>query len=130
MSQGSQDKRYAFFKGNFVPMEEAKISIMNHAFMYGTAVFEGLRGYWNEQEEQMYLFRVKEHYERMFDSMKVMFMELKYSIDELTKITAELVSLNKPRTDVYVRVTTYTDVERVGFTLKEIPTNICMFAVP
>jgi len=48
---------------------------MTHSFMYGTAVFEGIRGYWNSEHEQMYLFRLREHYERMLDSMKIMHLE-------------------------------------------------------
>ena len=66
----TDEKTYAYFQGAMVPLEDAKISIMNHSFMYGTAVFEGIRGYWNAQEEEIYLFRLREHFERMVDSMK------------------------------------------------------------
>ena len=56
---------YAYFKKQIVPLAEAKIGIMTHAFNYGTAVFEGIRGNWNAEEEEIYLFRVKEHYDRL-----------------------------------------------------------------
>ncbi len=124
------EKTYAFFQGNFVPLEDAKISIMNHSFMYGTAVFEGIRGYWNAQEEELYLFRLREHYERMVDSMKIMYLDTKYSIDELCKITVDLVKKNAPRTDTYIRPTAYKTVHRVGPSLENNPSDICMFTVP
>ena len=56
--------KYAYFQGKFVPIEDAKISIMTHAFNYGTGVFEGIRAYWNEDDKQLYVFRMLEHYER------------------------------------------------------------------
>ena len=66
--------KYAFFGGNIVPIEQAKVSIMTHAFNYGTGCFEGIRAYWNEAEEQLYLFRMKEHYERMHRSARILHM--------------------------------------------------------
>lgn len=124
------EKNHAYFQGAIVPLEDAKISIMNHSFMYGTAVFEGIRGYWNAKEEELYLFRLREHYERMADSMKIMYLDVKYSIDELCKLTVELVKKNAPRTDTYVRPTAYKTVHRVGPSLENNPSDICIFTVP
>ena len=58
----------AFFEGEVVPLEEAKISVVTHAFNYGTGVFEGIRGNWNADKNELYLFRVREHYERLYRS--------------------------------------------------------------
>jgi branched-chain amino acid aminotransferase len=126
----SDTKNYAYFKGNFVPIEEANVSIMNHSFMYGTAVFEGIRGYWNAQREEVYLFRLREHFERMQDSMKIMYLQTKHSLEELCKISVELIRYNKPRTDVYLRPAAYKTAHRVGPSLDENPSDICMFTVP
>jgi branched-chain amino acid aminotransferase len=123
-------KSLAYFKGNFVPIEEANINIMNHSFMYGTAVFEGIRAYWNEQEEELYIFRLREHFERMADSMKIMYLETKYTVDELVKITVELLRRNAPRTDTYIRPAAYKTAHRVGPSLDNNPSDICMFTVP
>lgn len=125
-----QPKNYAFFKGNFCPIEEANVNIMNHSFMYGTAVFEGIRGYWNAQKEEMYLFRLREHFERMQDSMKIMHSETKHSVEELCKIAVELIRHNKPRTDTYLRPAAYKTAHRVGPSLDDNPSDICMFTVP
>ena len=62
---------YAFLRGEFVPLEEANISIMTHGFLYGTAVFEGIRAYWSKDDNQLYIFRAKEHYERMANSCRI-----------------------------------------------------------
>ena len=56
---------YAYFHKQVVPLDEAKIGIMTHALHYGTACFEGIRGNWSEREKQIYLFRLREHYERL-----------------------------------------------------------------
>ncbi|HEY9730539.1 MAG TPA: branched-chain amino acid transaminase [Drouetiella sp.] len=123
-------KSLAYFKGNFVPIEEANINIMNHSFMYGTAVFEGIRAYWNAQEEELYIFRLREHFERMTDSMKIMYLETKYSVDELCNVTVELLKRNAPTTDTYIRPAAYKTAHRVGPSLDNNPSDICMFTVP
>ena len=56
--------QYAFFQGEFVPIDQAKVSIMTHSFNYGTGVFGGLRGYWNDAEQQLFVFRIHDHFRR------------------------------------------------------------------
>ncbi|MBU6451566.1 MAG: branched-chain amino acid transaminase [Cyanobacteria bacterium REEB67] len=124
------EKSFAFFQGNIVPLEDANINIMNHSFMYGTAVFEGIRGYWNAEQEELYLFRLREHFERMADSAKIMYLTTKYSVDELCKITVDLVKKNAPRTDTYIRPAAYKTAHRVGPSLENNPSDICIFTVP
>lgn len=127
----SKTHKYAFFEGNFVELENAKVSIMNHSFMYGTAVFEGIRGYWNEAHGEMYLFRLKEHYLRMKDSLRIMHLDdIKYSVDEMCKISTELVKKNEPKTDTYVRPAAYKTGQRVGPSLEDNPSDLCIFTVP
>ena len=87
--------KYVFFKGEIVPFAEAKISVMTHAFNYGTAVFEGIRGYWNGKKNQKYILKLKDHYERMTKSCKIMKIGLKYSVPELCDITINLVKKNQ-----------------------------------
>ena len=81
---------YAYFEKNIVPIEEAKIGIMTHALHYGTGVFEGIRGNWNSDKQQIFLFRLKEHYERMLNGCRLMKIELPYSADEMCRITVEM----------------------------------------
>lgn len=123
-------KQQAFFEGKFVPLDDAKISIMTTGFLYGTAIFEGMRGYWNESQKEMYVFRMREHYERMMDSMKIMHMELKYSVDELCQLTVELLRRNAPEQDTYIRPTVYKSACKIGPSLENNPTELCMFTIP
>lgn len=125
----TQAKNYAFFKGNFVPLEDANVNIMCSAFMYGTAVFEGIRGYYNERQDEMFVFRLREHFERMEDSMKIMHLEVKYSVDELCRLTVELLRRNAPKGDTYIRPAAYKAGVRIGPSLENNPTEFCMFTV-
>ena len=83
---------YAFFKSKFMPLEDAKIGIMTHSFHYGTAIFEGIRGNWNAEKKQTYIFRMQEHYERLLNGCKVLKIKVAYSMDELCEKTIELVA--------------------------------------
>lgn len=126
----TNSRSYAYFKNNFVPIEEANINIRTHAVQYGTAVFEGIRGYWNSEQEQLYVFRMKEHFERMQNSMKILYLEPSESIDELCSVVIELLRRNSPRTDTYIRPYVYKAATTVGPTLIDNPTEMCIYSVP
>ncbi|MCB1157171.1 MAG: branched-chain amino acid transaminase, partial [Leptospiraceae bacterium] len=84
-------KRFSYFEGKIVPTEDAKISIQTHAFQYGTAVFGGIRGYYNPDYDNLYIFRILEHYKRLINSTKIMQLNFKKSPEELVEITLDLV---------------------------------------
>ena len=105
---------FAFFQKQFVPLSEAKIGVMTHAFLYGTAVFEGIRGNWNSEQQQIYIFRLKEHYERMHNGCRVLKIRLPYSTDELCQMTVELVKKCGFQEDIYIRPLAYKSAERLG----------------
>lgn len=121
---------YAYFKGRIVPIEEAKVSVMTHALHYGTAVFEGIRGNWNDEDGCHYLFRMREHYERLAQSSRVMMLNLKESIDELCDITVEIVERSGFTEDVYVRPLVYTSGEVLGVRLHNIEHDTLIFVTP
>ncbi|MGD9046484.1 MAG: branched-chain amino acid transaminase [Anaerolineae bacterium] len=122
--------KYAFFKGQFVPIEQAQVSIMTHAFNYGTGCFEGIRAYWNEQEGQLYVFRLREHYKRMHRSARILRIGLPYSVDELCEMTLELLRREGHRSDVYIRPLAYKEDEIIGVRLHDLSDGFAMFAVP
>lgn len=105
---------YYFMNGEFVEAEKAFIPVRTHAFLYGTAVFEGIRAYWNAGEKQLYVFRAKEHYERLHRSGKIMYMECPYSVEELCNITKKLMAKNEYKQDAYMRPTLYKSAQKVG----------------
>ena len=86
-------KSLAYFRVKIVPISEAKISIMTHALHYGTAIFEGVRGNWNDADKKLYVFKLREHYQRLLQGCKIMMMEIPYSVDELCDITINLLKL-------------------------------------
>ena len=120
----------AFVRGEFVPLEDATINVMTHAFNYGTAVFEGIRGNWNAEHEQLYLFKVRGHFERLRQSAKIMRMELRYSDDELVQITNDLVRRNGYNEDVYVRPMVYKSSEQVGVRMHDLEDDFLLFVTP
>jgi branched-chain amino acid aminotransferase len=122
--------KYAFFRGAFVPIEDAKISVMTHAFNYGTGCFEGIRAYWNELEEQLYVFRMKEHYERMLRSCRILRIDLPHIADELGEITLELLRREGYRQDAYIRPLAYKADEIIGVRLHDLTDEFAVFAVP
>src|SRR5213082_1147634 len=113
----SLEEGYAYFEENIVPMSEAKVSVATHALQYGTACFEGIRGYWNDAHQQLYLLKLREHYERMANSWNVLRMRPKETVDDLCRITVELVSKHGYRLDVYVRPITYKAARTIKLTL-------------
>ncbi|HEY7063950.1 MAG TPA: branched-chain amino acid transaminase [Chloroflexota bacterium] len=121
---------YAFFRNEFVPLAEAKVSIVTHALNYGTGVFEGIRGNWNADQEQLFLFRPREHFERLARSCGVMKMTLPYSAEELCQLTCELVRRNGFREDVYVRPIAYKGSEVIGVRLHDLQDEFALFSVP
>ncbi|RUM32124.1 MAG: branched chain amino acid aminotransferase [Aquifex sp.] len=98
---------YAFFEGKIVPVEEAKISIMTNSFHYGTAVFEGIRAYWNEEEGELYLLFAKAHYQRLIENARCIFMEIPYTVDQLIEYTKEILIKSEIKEDVYIRPIAY-----------------------
>jgi branched-chain amino acid aminotransferase len=120
----------AFFGGAYVPLEEAKISVMTHAFNYGTGAFEGIRGYWNVAEAQMYVFRPREHFQRLHDSTRIMTISLPYSVDELCQICLEIVRRSGFRQDVYIRPIAYKSGLGIGVSMTGVPDDFLMYCLP
>jgi branched-chain amino acid aminotransferase len=121
---------YAFFNGQFVPFEEAKVGVMTHAFNYGTGCFEGVRAYWNQKDEQLYVFRMREHFERLHRSSSILRMRLPHSAAELGEITVELLKKEGFQQDAYIRPLAYKVDEIIGVRLHDLTDGFTMFAVP
>ncbi len=119
-----------FMNGKFIAGNEAQVGVMTHALAYGTGCFEGIRGYWNEERQEVYLFRLREHYERLHRSCRIMQVALPYSVDELIDITLELVRRNGFRENCYVRPFAYKADEIIGVKLNGLTDHFLMYSVP
>ncbi|HUV75443.1 MAG TPA: branched-chain amino acid transaminase [Dehalococcoidales bacterium] len=121
---------YAFFKKQFVPLDEARVGIMTNALHYGTGIFEGIRGNWNSKKQQTYLFRLKEHYERMQDGCRLLKINLPYSADEMCRITIELVQKCGFKEDIYIRPLAYKSSEALGVRLHDLENDFLILIIP
>jgi len=119
-----------YFDDRFVPLSEAKISIRTHALHYGTGVFEGIRAYWNADKEQLYIFRMDEHYERMLKNCRVLKLKVGKSVKELGEITRELLRRNGHREDAYIRPIAYIKSEGLGPKLHGYETGFAIYTIP
>ena len=121
----------AYFRGRTVSLSEANVSVMTHALHYGTAVFEGIRGNWNEDQGQMHVFRMREHYERFLQGCRILMLEIPYTVDDLCRITVELLQGCGYREDLYIRPLAYKSAERVAnLKLHELDSDFTLMTVP
>ena len=121
---------WAFFRGEFVPLRDANINVMTHGFNYGTAVFEGIRAYWNADEEQLFALELLAHYRRIKSSAALLLMEVPQSPEKLAELTVELLRRDGLREDMYVRPIVYKSSETIGVRLHNLDAEITIFAVP
>ena len=122
---------YAFLGGKQVPLKDAKVGVMTHALHYGTAVFEGIRGNWNEEHGKMYVFRLREHYERLLRGCKILRINLPYTADDLCQITVDLLEKNGYRQDVYIRPLAFKGQEAVAnLKLHELSDEFTLVVLP
>jgi branched-chain amino acid aminotransferase len=124
------DDLICYFEGNFVAMRDAKVSIMTHAFMYGTATFEGIRAYWNAEQGKLYGLKLREHVERLRQSCRIMLMTNVPSVDELTRLIVETIRRNNFREDVYVRPSFYKSTKAIGVRLHHLDNELYIITIP
>ncbi len=124
-------KALAFLGGKVIPLAEAKVGVMTHALHYGTAAFEGIRGNWNEEQGKVFVFRMREHYDRLLRSGKILHMSLPYTAEQMCKITVGLLEQCGYRQDVYIRPLAFKSQELVAnLKLHEIKDDLCVIVVP
>ena len=122
--------KYAYFQGAIVPYERAKVSVLTHALNYGTAAFGGLRGYWNEEKEQLFVFRPNDHFRRLLNSAKLLHMHFDHTPETLTEVTLELLRVEGHRQDVYIRPLVYKADEGIGVRLHDLTDSISIVSMP
>ncbi len=124
------DALTCYFEGSYVPLGEARVNIMTHAFMYGTAVFEGIRAYWNADEGTLYGLKVREHCERIRANAALLLMRDLPSVDELVAIISETAGRNHFREDVYIRPSLYKSTRAIGVRLHKLEHEMYVLTVP
>ncbi|HJY10248.1 MAG TPA: branched-chain amino acid transaminase [Nitrososphaeraceae archaeon] len=118
-----------WFDGQYLKWEEAKVPIFVHALHYGTAVFEGIRGY--SAADNLYIFRLKEHMERLHKSANVYSFTTKFSVDELSNATVELIRKNSIKESCYIRPLTFVGLHGIDLNVtKNSPTHTTIIIFP
>jgi branched-chain amino acid aminotransferase len=104
---------------------------MTHALHYGTAVFEGVRGNWNEAQNKLFVFRMAEHYDRLLQGCRMMMMDIPYSTEDLCNITIQLLQSCGYKQDLYIRPLAYKSQELVAnLRLQDLDSDFTLMAVP
>jgi branched-chain amino acid aminotransferase len=114
-----------------VPLVDAKVNVMTHALHYGTGVFEGIRGNWNEEQGVVNIFRLREHYQRLLQGCRLLMLDIPYTADQLCEITVELVERNRHQQDIYIRPLAYKSAEMVAnLKLQDLASDFTLITVP
>jgi len=122
--------KHVFFEGKIVPFEEAKISVATHALHYGTGVFGGLRGYWNDEKKKLYIFRPYDHYRRLLNSGRMMNMHIPFDEENLIQLTLDLIRTEGWQTDIYIRPFIYKADLGIGVRLHDLRDELTIFSMP
>ena len=120
---------FIWFDGKFIPWEDAKVPVFTHALHYGTAVFEGIRGY--AARDNLYVFRLQEHMERLHRSASVYSFASNFSVSQLCKATVELLRKNRMKESCYIRPLTFVGMHGIDLNVtKDSPTHTIVVTFP
>jgi len=122
---------YAYFQGKIVPLEDAKLPIMTHALHYGMGVFEGIRCNYNQEEDQIYIFRSIEHFQRLVRSGHIIKIKVALSPTQMTDIALDIIRRSGLHQDMYLRPLAYKSTPAVAnLKAHTLDDDLLMFAVP
>lgn len=121
---------WVFFNGEFSRYSEARVGLLTHGLNYGTGVFEGIRAYWNAEENQLFALRMAEHYERMLRNVRTLQIRIPHTVDELCAITIELLKRNECHEDTYIRPLAFKSAEQIGVRLHDVPDSFAIVISP
>ncbi|MCX6143134.1 MAG: branched-chain amino acid transaminase [Ignavibacteriales bacterium] len=122
--------KYAYFGDKIIPYSEAKVGVLTHGLNYGTGVFGGIRGYWNEEEKELFVFRPIDHFQRFLESTRLLRMELPQTREEAVKILIELIHKEDLHEDIYVRPLAFYTDEIIGVRLHNVTPIMTISVLP
>jgi len=108
-----------YFNKQYVPLKDARISILTHALHYGTGVFEGIRGYWDDREQELFLMRPMDHFLRWKKNLGILRIEVPHTASQLCSLALDLIPRNQFRCNIYIRPLAYKSAERIGIYLDD-----------
>lgn len=120
----------AYHAGAYKPLGECNVNMATHALQYGTMVFGGVRGYYNADHDNLYLFRLKDHFRRLHRSARIMQMAAPFSEEEMIEIAMELARRNNYRKNVYFRPFIYKSALQLSPRLHDVEDSFAMYTIP
>src|SRR5919201_2781347 len=125
-----QAQYWVYLDGEVKRYANARLGLITQALQYGTGVLEGIRGYWSAEHEQLFILKLSEHFARMQRSVKVLKLKIPISLDELCKVSIELVRKNNFRQDIYVRPLAFKSSEEIGVRLHNLKDSFAIYVTP
>jgi len=125
-----KENNICYFNNQFVPIEEANVNIQTHALQYGTACFGGVRGYWNDEKKNIYIFRLDEHHRRLKNSAKTLQMKFEITLEEFTSIIREMLTRGEWKQNVYLRPFIYKSDLELSPRLHNVNDSFSVYALP
>jgi len=120
---------FAYFEGAVVPVGDANVSIATHTFNYGTAVFEGIRAYRQDDASSAILF-AREHYERLLRNARLLRASVSESVEDLVEITRDVLRRNAHEGDAYIRPLVYKSARSIRVKLTGLDDRVALFTIP
>jgi branched-chain amino acid aminotransferase len=121
---------WVYFDGEYKRYNDVHLGLTTHALLYGTGCFEGIRGYWNDERQQLFMLQPAAHYDRFHRSARILHMQLKPSVAELVDITGEVIRRNEFREDCYVRPVLFMSSEGIGVPVHDLVQSLAVYAKP
>ncbi len=118
-----------YFNGQLMPLKDANINIQTHALQYGTAIFGGIRGYWNEEKQNIYIFRIEDHWKRLSNSARMMQMKFPFQAEEFKAIIQEMLQKGEWKQNVYLRPFIYKSDLELSPRLHNVGDSFAMYAI-
>jgi len=125
-----RQQSWVYFDGEFRRYQDARVGLLTQGLNYGTGVFEGLRAYWNEETQQLYGLWFPEHFRRLHQNARTLQMRVPHSVEELCRITTELLRRNQSRETTYIRPLIFKSAEEIGFRLHDVPDSFAIATAP
>jgi len=122
--------RMALFDGRLQPYADSKLGLLTHALNYGTGVFAGIRGYWNQEQGQLFVFRLADHVQRLHESARLLRMNLTLSEEATAAALLDLLRAEGLREDCYLRVLAFYANEVIGVRLHGLQSVLAAVAIP
>src|SRR5438046_3490231 len=94
---------WVYHDGEFGRYHDVHLGLMTHALHYGTGCFEGIRAYWNENQQQLFVLLMEPHFKRLQNSAKILRINLPDAVEKMSEATLEILRRNGYREDVYIR---------------------------